>query len=171
AVVSDGIIAPAFSDDAIAILRQKKGGNYLVLQIDPAYEAPSLEERTVFGFLLRQERNSRLFTLDDIAESSIGRVTDSAKLDLLVALCTLKYTQSNSIVCALNGRPVGVGAAQQSRINCTRLAGQKADIWRLRHHPSILAMKFKSGTKRQDRINWRIRVSEGSLDPAERAEL
>src|SRR5262249_41968954 len=83
AVVSDGIIAPAFSDDAIAILRQKKGGNYLVLQIDPAYEAPSLEERTVFGFLLRQERNSRLFTLDDIAESSIGRVTDSAKLDLL----------------------------------------------------------------------------------------
>jgi phosphoribosylaminoimidazolecarboxamide formyltransferase/IMP cyclohydrolase len=88
-VVSDGIIAPGFDDETLPILRQKKGGNYLVLQIDPAYEPPALEERTVFGFLLRQERNSRRFTPDDIAEPVVGRLTDSAKLDLLVALCTL----------------------------------------------------------------------------------
>ena len=170
-VVSDGIIAPGFDDETLPILRQKKGGNYLVLQIDPAYEPPALEERTVFGFLLSQERNSRRFTPDDIAEPVVGRLTDSAKLDLLVALCTLKYTQSNSIVCALNGQTVGVGAGQQSRIDCTRIACQKADIWRLRQHPSIRALQFKPGAKRQDRINWRIRVLEGNIDATERAEL
>jgi phosphoribosylaminoimidazolecarboxamide formyltransferase / IMP cyclohydrolase len=109
-VVSDGIIAPAFDDETLPILRQKKSGNYLVLQIDPEYEPQALEERTVFGFVLRQERNSRRFTTDDIAEPVVGRLTDSAKLDLLVAVCTLKYTQSNSIVCVLNGQTVGVGA-------------------------------------------------------------
>jgi phosphoribosylaminoimidazolecarboxamide formyltransferase/IMP cyclohydrolase len=170
-VVSDGIIAPGFDDETLPILRQKKGGNYLVLQIDPAYEPPALEERTVFGFLLRQERNSRRFTPDDIAEPAVGRLTDSAKLDLLVALCTLKYTQSNSIVCAFNGQTVGVGAGQQSRIDCTRIACQKADMWRLRQHPSIRALRFKPGVKRQDRINWRIRVLEGNIDAREREEL
>jgi phosphoribosylaminoimidazolecarboxamide formyltransferase / IMP cyclohydrolase len=170
-VVSDGIIAPGFDDETLAILRQKKGGNYLVLQIDPAYEPPALEERTVFGFVLKQERNSRRFTADDIAELVVGRLTDSAKLDLMVALCTLKYTQSNSIVCALNGQTVGVGAGQQSRIDCTRIACQKADIWRLRQHPSIRGLRFKPGVKRQDRINWRIRILEGNIDATERAEL
>jgi phosphoribosylaminoimidazolecarboxamide formyltransferase/IMP cyclohydrolase len=170
-VVSDGIIAPAFHDDSVTVLRQKKGGNFLVLQIDPAFEPPPLEERTVFGFVLRQDRNSRRFTPDDIAEPVVGRLTDSAKLDLLVALCTLKYTQSNSIVCALNGQTVGVGAGQQSRIDCTRIACQKADVWKLRQHPSIRAMRFKSGVKRQDRINWRIRVVEGGLNASEREEL
>jgi phosphoribosylaminoimidazolecarboxamide formyltransferase/IMP cyclohydrolase len=169
-VVSDGIIAPEF-DEALPILRQKKDGNYLVLQIDPAYEPPAREQRTVFGFLLRQERNSRRFTPDDIAEPVVGLLTDSAKLDLLVALCTLKYTQSNSIVCALNGQTVGVGAGQQSRIDCTRIACQKADIWRLRQHPSVRALRFKPPVKRQDRINCRIRLLEGNLAAVDRAEL
>lgn len=169
-VVSDGIIAPAFDNDSLSILRQKKGGSYLILQIDPAYEPPALEERTVFGFVLKQDRNSRPITLGDLVES-IGRLTDSARLDLVVALCTLKYTQSNSIVCALNGQTVGVGAGQQSRIDCTRIACHKADIWRLRQHPTIRSLRFKSSIKRQDRINWRIRLAEGTLDAAERAEL
>jgi phosphoribosylaminoimidazolecarboxamide formyltransferase/IMP cyclohydrolase len=170
-VVSDGIIAPAFHNDSLALLRQKKSGKYLVLQIDPGYEPPPMEERTLFGFVLRQERNSRRFTPDDLAETVVGRLTGAAKLDLLVALCTLKYTQSNSIVCALNGQTVGVGAGQQSRIDCTRIAGDKADLWRLRQHPSIRSLRFKSGVKRQDRINWRFRVAEGTLAAAERAEL
>ena len=169
-VVSDGIIAPEF-DEALPILRQKKDGNYLVLQIDPAYEPPALEERTVFGFLLRQERNARRFTPDDIADPVVGRLTDSAKLDLLLALCTLKYTQSNSVVCALNGQMVGVGAGQQSRIDSTRIACQKADIWRLRQHRSIRALRFKPSVKRQDRINCRIRLLEGHLAAADRAGL
>jgi phosphoribosylaminoimidazolecarboxamide formyltransferase/IMP cyclohydrolase len=170
-VVSDGIVAPAFRDDSLSVLRQKKGGKYLILQIDPTYEPPPTEERTVFGFALKQDRNSRRFTPDDIAESVVGRLTDSAKLDLLVALCTLKYTQSNSIVCALNGQTVGIGAGQQSRIDCTRIACHKADVWRLRQHPSIRSLRFKPGVTRQDRINWRIRVLERTLDVAERAEL
>src|SRR5215831_1685475 len=170
-VVSDGIIAPGFDDETLPILRQKKGGNYLVVQIDPAYEPPALEERTVFGFLLRQERNARRFTSDDLADPVVGRLTDPAKLDLLVALCTLKYTQSNSIVCALNGQTVGIGAGQQSRIDCTRIACQKADIWRLRQHPSMRALRFKAGVKRQDRINCRIRVLEGNGAAEDRAEL
>src|SRR4029453_3529186 len=105
---------PAFHDDSLSVLRQKKAGNYLILQIDPAYEPPRLEERTVFGFVLKQDRNSRQFTPDDIAETVVGQLATFAKLDRLVALCTLKYTQSNSIVCALNGQTVGIGAGQQS---------------------------------------------------------
>src|SRR5262245_827451 len=97
-VVSDGIIAPAFHDDSLSVLRQKKAGNFLIFQIDPAFEPPPSEQRTVFGFVLRQDRNSRRFTADDISKPVVGQLSDSAKLDLLVALCTLKYTQSNSIV-------------------------------------------------------------------------
>jgi phosphoribosylaminoimidazolecarboxamide formyltransferase/IMP cyclohydrolase len=168
---SDGIIAPEFKDDAMPILRSKKGGQYLVLQIDPTYEPPPWEERMVFGFKLRQERNSRLFTAEDIAKPVVGRLTDAAKLDLLLALTTLKYTQSNSIVCTLNGQTTGIGAGQQSRIDCTRIACQKSDVWRFRQHPTIRAMRFNPSVKRQDRINWRVRVIEGNLDTAESAEL
>jgi phosphoribosylaminoimidazolecarboxamide formyltransferase/IMP cyclohydrolase len=135
-VPSDGIIAPEFNEDAIPILRSKKGGQYLLLQVDPAYEPPPREERMVFGFTLRQERNSRLFTEKDIAVPVVGRLPDSAKVDLLLALSTLKYTQSNSIVCAMNGQTTGIGAGQQSRIDCTRIACQKSDVWRLRQHPA-----------------------------------
>jgi phosphoribosylaminoimidazolecarboxamide formyltransferase/IMP cyclohydrolase len=170
-VVSDGIIAPAFDDDALPILRAKKSGQYLVVQIDPRYEPPPREERMVFGFVLRQERNSRLFTAEDIADPVVGSLTDSVKLDLLVALTTLKYTQSNSIVCALNGQTVGVGAGQQSRIDCTRIACHKSDVWRFRQHPAIRALRFTPLVKRQDRINWRVRIIEGNLDAAELAEL
>ena len=170
-VPSDGIIAPEFNDDALPILRSKKNGQYLLLQIDPKYEPPAREERSVFGFTLTQDRNSRLFTAEDIAEPVVGRLTDSAKLDLLVALSTLKYTQSNSIVCAMNGQTTGIGAGQQSRIDCTRIACQKSDVWRFRQHPAIRAMRFNPSIKRQDRINWRVRIIEGNLDTAESAEL
>jgi phosphoribosylaminoimidazolecarboxamide formyltransferase/IMP cyclohydrolase len=170
-VVSDGIIAPGFDSDALAILRSKKGGRYIALQIDPDYEPAPRERRTVFGFDLEQDRNARPFTGEDITKPVTGELSDSAKLDLLVSLSTLKYTQSNSIVCAVNGQTVGVGAGQQSRIDCTRIACQKADVWRLRHHPSIRSMKFKEGVKRQERINWRVRVIEGDLDATELTEL
>jgi AICAR transformylase/IMP cyclohydrolase PurH len=170
-VVSDGIIAPAFNEDALPILRSKKSGQYLLLQIDPRYEPPPLEERTVFGFTLRQDRNSRMFTADDLADPVVGRLTDSAKLDLLVALSTVKYTQSNSIVCATNGQTIGVGSGQQSRIDCTRIACHKADVWRFRQHPAIRSMRFNPTVKRQDRINWRVRIIEGNLSAPESAEL
>jgi len=170
-VVSDGIIAPSFDGDALEILRSKKSGRYLVLQIDPGYEPPEFEERTIFGFVLSQQRNSRLFDAHDIADPVVGRLTDSGKLDLLVALTTLKYTQSNSIVCVTNGQTAGVGAGQQSRIDCTRIACHKADVWRFRQHPAIRSLRFNPSVKRQDRINWRVRLIEGSLDAAESAEL
>lgn len=107
----------------------------------------------------------------DIADPAVGGLSDSEKLDLLVGLSTLKYTQSNSIVCATNGQTVGVGAGQQSRIDCTRIACHKADVWRFRQHPDIRSLRFKSLVKRQDRINWRVRIIEGNLDTAESAEL
>lgn len=157
-VVSDGIIAPSFDGDALEILRSKKRGQYLVLQIDPGYDPPEFEERTIFGFVLSQQRNSRLFNAGDIADPVVGRLTDSGKLDLLVALTTLKYTQSNSIVCAVNGQTTGVGAGQQSRIDCTRIACHKSDVWRFRQHPAIRSLLFNPSVKRQDRINWRVRL-------------
>lgn len=155
--VSDGVIAPGFEPAALEILKKKKGGKYLVLQIDPDYVPSKTETRTVYGVTLQQHRNdieispksfNRIITPKDSAPLS-----ESALRDLTVATIALKYTQSNSVCYAYNGQVIGLGAGQQSRIHCTRLAGDKADNWWLRFHPRVLGIKWKKGTKRPDKSN------------------
>ncbi|GJQ84311.1 hypothetical protein Trydic_g5249 [Trypoxylus dichotomus] len=148
--VSDGIIAPGYTPEALQLLKKKKNGAYCVLQIDPNYEPDPVERKILFGLTLEQQRNnavidSALFT-NTVTDSK--NLNESAIRDLTVATIALKYTQSNSVCYAKNGQVIGIGAGQQSRIHCTRLAGDKADNWWLRHHPNVLKMKFKSGVKR-----------------------
>ncbi|KZT25141.1 bifunctional purine biosynthesis protein ade10 [Neolentinus lepideus HHB14362 ss-1] len=153
--VSDGIIAPGYSPEAFDVLSKKKGGKYCVLQMDPAYTPPSTETRQVYGISLRQKRNDA--KIDASLFSNIvtknTQLPPSAITDLTVATLALKYTQSNSVAYAHNGALIGIGAGQQSRIHCTRLAGAKADAWWLRHHPRVLALPFKKGVKRADKAN------------------
>ncbi|MDU6307200.1 MAG: phosphoribosylaminoimidazolecarboxamide formyltransferase [Clostridium sp.] len=153
--VSDGIIAPGYSAEALEILKTKRRGSYSVVQIDPEYVPTPVEHKDVFGITFEQGRNNAV-----IDESLLTNfVTDSktfsaeAKRDLLVALITLKYTQSNSVCYAKDGQAIGVGAGQQSRIHCTRLAGSKADLWHLRQHPQVLSLPFHAGIRRPDRDN------------------
>lgn len=156
--VSDGIIAPAYSQEALEILKKKKGGKYLVLQIDAEYEPPPQENRTVFGIQLSQHRNDALITPKTTFNAIIGAkdpvpLPDSALRDLTVATIALKFTQSNSVCYALNGQVIGLGAGQQSRIHCTRLAGDKADNWWMRFHERALNLRFRKGTKRPEKSN------------------
>ncbi|KAJ2722725.1 bifunctional phosphoribosylaminoimidazolecarboxamide formyltransferase/IMP cyclohydrolase [Coemansia sp. Benny D115] len=153
--VSDGVIAPGYEPAALEILRKKKGGKYCVLQMDAAYEPPSVETRQVYGLSLQQLRNNASIGADLFANvvSQNKALTEDAQRDLVVATIALKYTQSNSVCYAKNGMVVGLGAGQQSRIHCTRLAGDKADNWWLRHHPKVLAMQFAQGAKRADKSN------------------
>jgi phosphoribosylaminoimidazolecarboxamide formyltransferase/IMP cyclohydrolase len=167
--VSDGVIAPGFEDEALTILREKKGGKYNVVQIDPQWEPEDAEQREVFGITFEQKRNSRvpgLDLLDDIVTENAD-LPDSARRDLVVAMVSLKYTQSNSVCFAYDGQIVGVGAGQQSRIHCTRLAGEKADRWFLRQHPTVLNFKYQDGLKRVDRDNAIDLYFEDNLTPAE----
>lgn len=155
--VSDGVIAAGYEDAALEILKKKKGGKYLVMQIDPEYEPPSQESRTVAGLTLTQHRNDiqispKTFT-SIITPKDSAPLADSALRDLTVATIALKYTQSNSVCYAFNGQIIGLGAGQQSRIHCTRLAGDKADNWWLRFTPRVLGIKWKKGTKRPDKSN------------------
>lgn len=155
--VSDGVIAAGYEDAALEILKKKKGGKYLVLQMDPEYEPSSQELRTVYGITLTQHRNDiqispKSFT-SIITPKDAAPLSDSALRDLTVATIALKYTQSNSVCYALNGQIVGLGAGQQSRIHCTRLAGDKADNWWLRFNPRVLGIKWKKGAKRADKSN------------------
>jgi len=153
--VSDGVIAPGYAPEALEILRRKKQGNYPVLQIDPAYTPSEMETRQVYGLYLTQRRND--FRIDEhLLANIVSRnktLPESAKRDLIVATITLKYTQSNSVCYAVNGQVIGNGAGQQSRIHCTRLAGDKADNWWLRQHPHILELSFRSGLKRPEKSN------------------
>ncbi|CAG8551967.1 11559_t:CDS:10 [Acaulospora colombiana] len=153
--VSDGIIAPGYEAEALEILRKKKDGKYTILQIDPTYEPPEFETRQVYGLCLQQKRNN--FQIDAKLFENIvtenKNVPESAITDLIVATIALKYTQSNSVCYAKNGMVIGLGAGQQSRIHCTRLAGDKADNWWLRHHPKVLAFDFKKSTKRAEKSN------------------
>ncbi|ALS25322.1 MULTISPECIES: phosphoribosylaminoimidazolecarboxamide formyltransferase [Paenibacillus] len=153
--VSDLVVAPGYTDEALEILKAKKNGGYLILQIDPDYVPNPIETRTLFGLTLQQERNDAV-----IDESALEKIVtknkelpEHAKRDLLVALVTLKYTQSNSICYTLDGQTIGIGAGQQSRIHCTRLAGDKADRWFLRQHPTALNMKFRQGLSRAEQNN------------------
>jgi phosphoribosylaminoimidazolecarboxamide formyltransferase/IMP cyclohydrolase len=155
--VSDGVIAPGYEEAALEILKKKKGGKYLILQIDADYQPPDQEMRTVFGITMSQRRNDieispKSFT-SIITPKEAGPLPDSAVRDLTVATIALKYTQSNSVCYALNGQIIGLGAGQQSRIHCTRLAGDKADNWWLRFNPRVLGIKWKKGTKRPDKSN------------------
>ena len=155
--VSDGVIAPAYSKEALEILTKKKGGKYLVLQMDETYEPPVTETRSVYGIQLQQHRNDVQITPKDTFTTVItpkdSSLPESALRDLTVATVALKYTQSNSVCYALNGQVVGLGAGQQSRIHCTRLAGDKADNWWMRFHERALDIKWKKGTKRPDKSN------------------
>ncbi len=153
--VSDGIIAPGYSDEALLILSSKKGGNYNVIQIDPDYRPDPVEHKQVFGVTFEQGRNELVIDRDFLSNvvTENKEIPDSAKVDLIIALITLKYTQSNSVCYAKGGQAIGIGAGQQSRIHCTRLAGQKADNWYLRQAPQVLNLPFKEEIKRADRDN------------------
>ena len=153
--VSDGIIAPDYEPEALEILKSKRGGNYLVLKMNPEYSPPAVETKKIFGGTFEQQRNDVKISEDCLADvpTRNKNFTTEAKRDLLTALITLKYTQSNSVCYALGGQAIGVGAGQQSRVHCTRLAGNKADYWFLRQCPKVIYLPFKRGIKRPDRDN------------------
>jgi len=153
--VSDGVIAPGYTEEALAILTAKKGGNYNVIEIDPSYVPAEVEHKQVFGVTFEQGRNELKIDRDFLGNivTENKEIPDSAKIDLIISLITLKYTQSNSVCYAKGGQAIGIGAGQQSRIHCTRLAGQKADNWYLRQAPQVLNLPFKEGIKRADRDN------------------
>lgn len=165
--VSDGVIAPGYEPEALEILKAKKKGNYNVIQIDPSYKPAPVERKQVYGITFEQGRNEVV-----IDEKFLGEIVtdnkelpESAKIDLIIALITLKYTQSNSVCYAKGGQAIGIGAGQQSRIHCTRLAGSKADNWFLRQAPQVLNLKFKQGIGRPDRDNTiDIYISDDYMD-------
>ena len=153
--VSDGVIAPGYEPEALELLKQKKKGNYAVIEIDPDYEPAPIEHKEVFGITFEQGRNE--LVIDDELLANVvtdnKEIPEEAKIDLAIALITLKYTQSNSVCYAKGGQAIGIGAGQQSRIHCTRLAGQKADNWWLRQSPQVLGLQFVDGIGRADRDN------------------
>jgi len=165
--VSDGVIAPGYTDEALALLKEKRKGGYNVIQIDPDYKPEPIERKQVFGVTFEQGRNE--IKLDESVLTNLvtenKELTAEQKRDLLIALITLKYTQSNSVCYAKDGQAIGIGAGQQSRIHCTRLAGNKADIWWLRQNPKVLALPFKKGIKRPDRDNTiDVYISDDYMD-------
>ena len=153
--VSDGIIAPGYTEKALEILKSKRKGSYLILQMDENYAPPALERKDVYGITFEQQRNDVQITEECLTDRPTANkdIPDAARRDLLLALITLKYTQSNSVCYAVDGQAIGVGAGQQSRVHCTRLAGNKADIWQLRQSPQVLALPFKDDIRRPDRDN------------------
>lgn len=153
--VSDGIIAPGYTEEALAILKTKRKGNYNVVQIDPDYTPEPVEHKDVFGITFEQGRNELKINNELLKElpTANKELTEEAKRDLVVSLITLKYTQSNSVCYVKNGQAIGVGAGQQSRVHCTRLAGNKADNWYLRQCPKVLSLPFKPDIRRPDRDN------------------
>ena len=153
--VSDGVIAPGYTDEALAILKAKKKGGYNIVEIDPSFRPDPIERKQVFGITFEQGRNEFVIDeklLDNIVTNN-KELPESAKIDLIVALIVLKYTQSNSVCYAKGGQAIGIGAGQQSRIHCTRLAGQKADNWLLRQHPRVMELPFVEKIGRADRDN------------------
>lgn len=153
--VSDGVIAPGYEPEALEILKSKKNGNYCVIEIDADYEPNPIERKQVFGVTFEQGRNNLVIDNDLLSNvvTDNKEIPDLAKLDLVISLITLKYTQSNSVCYAKDGQAIGIGAGQQSRVHCTRLAGQKADNWYLRQAPQVLDLQFVDGIKRADRDN------------------
>ena len=153
--VSDGVIAPGYEPEALEILKSKKNGNYNIIQIDPDYVPEPIERKQVFGITFEQGRNELAINTDLLSNvvTENKEIPDEAKIDLMISLITLKYTQSNSVCYAKGGQAIGIGAGQQSRVHCTRLAGQKADNWFLRQAPQVLNLQFIDGIRRADRDN------------------
>ena len=166
--VSDGVIAPGYTDEALAILREKRKGTYNVIQISPGYKPAPIEHKDVFGITFEQERNEIKLNGDELFANIPTRnknFPEAAKRDLMIALITLKYTQSNSVCYVKDGQAIGIGAGQQSRIHCTRLAGNKADIWWLRQHPKVMNLPFVEKIRRADRDNTiDIYISDDYMD-------
>ena len=169
--VSDGVIAPGYAPDALALLCKKRGGAYTVLRIDPDYLPPALEQRQVFGLTFEQRRNDVLPNPAWLANVVTRRreLPEAVQRDMLVALIALKYTQSNSVGLVVDGQVIGMGAGQQSRIHCTRLAASKADTWYLRQHPAVVGLPFRSDLDRVDRDNAIDQFLRDDLTPAEEA--
>jgi len=153
--VSDGIIAPGFCEEALSILKNKKKGNYIIIQIDPDYEPEETEIREVFGIMFEQKHNFSIANYDMLNNivTQNKELTENAKRDLIISMITLKYTQSNSVCFTYDGQVIGCGAGQQSRIHCTRLAGMKADLWFLRQHPEVLDFRFNSKVTKTEMDN------------------
>ena len=171
--VSDGIVAPGYTPGALAILKSKKGGKFIVLEAKADYVPEPVEYREVYGMTFSQRRNDVVITRDHmtrnvVTKGGVGALTDGAIRDMIVASICVKYTQSNSVGFAKDGMMVGVGAGQQSRVDCVKLAGRKVSTWYLRQHPKVLGLKFKKGIKRQDRVNARVRYIEGDFTDEER---
>ncbi|GAB9476390.1 Phosphoribosylaminoimidazolecarboxamide formyltransferase/imp cyclohydrolase [Globisporangium polare] len=170
--VSDGIIAPGYEPAALEILKAKKNGGFIVLEADASFKLPEVEYREVAGITFSQKRNDVIFSEEHLANvqtTGAGELTEAKKRDLILAAITLKYTQSNSVGYAKDGQMIGVGAGQQSRVDCIKLAGRKVSIWQLRQHPKVQGLAFKSSVKRQERVNARVRYIEGDMAPAELA--
>ena len=153
--VSDGVIAPGYTDEALEVLKTKRKGTYNIIKIDPDYKPALTETKEVFGITFEQDRNEAKITADLLENrpTKNKEIPENAQRDLLIALITLKYTQSNSVCYVKDGQAIGIGAGQQSRVHCTRLAGNKADIWWLRQNPKVLALPFKENIRRPDRDN------------------
>ena len=166
-VVSDGIVAPGFEPGTVELLAAKKRGQYVVLEVDPSYEPPEWEDRTEFGVRLEQQRSVIAITTELVAATA-PLISPDAVRDLTLAMITARYTQSNSVTYAREAMVLGVGAGQQSRVDCTRLAGAKVDTWWLRRHDAVRSLDFVPSVRRQDRLNWQIRYIEADLDDAER---
>lgn len=168
--VSDGIVAPSYTPEALEILKGKKGGKFIILQATSGYSPGELEYREVYGMTFSQKRNDIIITKKHMEEVVTAKkdLDENAVRDLIVASICVKYTQSNSVGFAKDGMMVGVGAGQQSRVDCVKLAGRKVCTWYLRQHPKVLALPFKEGSKRQDRVNARVRYIEGDFTAEEK---
>jgi phosphoribosylaminoimidazolecarboxamide formyltransferase / IMP cyclohydrolase len=171
--VSDGVIAPDYDKEALEILKSKRGNKYLILKMDPSYDPPVMEKREIFGFTLEQRHNDMKIDASMLRNvvTKIKDIPEEAKRDLIVALITLKYTQSNSVCLAREGQAIGVGAGQQSRVHCTRLASGKADLWWLRQHEKVLNLKFREGISRAEKNNAIDLYLLGELTGPEEAVL
>jgi len=167
--VSDGIIAPGFDPEALDILKAKKGGKFIVLQADNAFEFPEMEYRMCGGVGFMQKRNDRICDAKCLERitTKLKELPEQAKNDMILGMIAIKYTQSNSVGYSKDGMMIGVGAGQQSRVDCVKLAGRKVSTWHLRFHPKVIGLKFKDGVKRQDRVNARVRYIEGDMEKAE----
>ncbi len=170
-VVADGIIAPGFEPGTIGVLAAKKHGSFLILESDPSFEGSGTETRELYGLRLEHQTATTAITRAAVAAGASNPLPPTAVDDLVLAMVTARYTQSNSVVFTRDGMVLGVGAGQQSRVDCTRLAGAKVDTWWMRRHRAVRDLEFHPNVKRQDRINWQIRFAEGDLSQTEAGRL